>query len=139
MSFSSPTSVVIAWAVLRTFWLVSSWASRSSAHSLSLRPGSVFPPRPHRPDQERGFPLLPVVAPVLDHGREQRAVLVGPAGVRLALVPDDALDGEGDQGRDHAVVQVGALEPLQPGRVVQDLLARPALGRGAAPRAVDQA
>src|SRR5262245_6565520 len=42
MSASSPTSVITASAVFGTFWLVSSWASRSSAQVTPLR--SFFAP-----------------------------------------------------------------------------------------------
>ena len=45
-------------------------------------------------------------APVLDHGREQRPVLGGATGVRLALIPDRALDRERNQRGDHAVVEL---------------------------------
>ena len=58
-------------------------------------------------EQEREIALLPAVAPALNHGREQRPILVGPAGVRFALVPDGPGDGIGLQGGDHAVVEGG--------------------------------
>ena len=48
----------------------------------------------------------PLVSPGLDHEGEEVSVLVGAAGVRLALVPDGASDAVADGGLEHAVVDV---------------------------------
>ena len=60
-------------------------------------------------DHERQVAVEPL-PPVLDHGREERAVLVGPAGVRFALIPDRALDLELQERVDHRVVERGRRE-----------------------------
>ena len=57
-------------------------------------------------------PLLP---PRRDHERKEFAVLIGPAGVRFALIPDRPLDAVADRGREHAGVDVaGAGVALHP-------------------------
>lgn len=46
-------------------------------------------------------------APGGDHHREESAVIVGAAHVRLSLIPEDALEAEVHQGMDHGVVEDG--------------------------------
>src|ERR1041385_716485 len=59
--------------------------------------------------EEREVTLAPILAPVADHVGEEPAILLGAAGVGLALIPDRALDRVGDERRDHAVVEFGRL------------------------------
>ena len=58
---------------------------------------------------ERQFALRPAFAEHLHEGRHQRPVLVGPQPVRFALVPEEALDGEGYERCDHGVVESAGL------------------------------
>ena len=51
--------------------------------------------------------LAPVGAPVGDEVGEEGAVLDGFLNVRLALIPDDSAEGEGDEGVDHGIVEAG--------------------------------
>ena len=55
--------------------------------------------------KEGELALIPIVTPVADHVGEQRPVLISALGVRFALIPDGALDGVGNERRDHAVVK----------------------------------
>ena len=55
---------------------------------------------------EREVADAPLVAPALDHQGEEVAILVGPAGVRLALVPDHPPDAVADRRLEDAVVDV---------------------------------
>ena len=82
------------------------WASRSSAQALSLGLGCLGQVVGELDPVEREVALAPLVAPALDHQREQVAILVGPAGVRLALVPDGAPDAVADRRLEDAVVDV---------------------------------
>ena len=50
--------------------------------------------------------LLPLVAPVLDHEREEVAVFIGAGGIAFALIPDGAFDAVADRGEQNAVVDV---------------------------------
>lgn len=49
--------------------------------------------------------LVPLGTPVGDEVREEGAVLLGALDVRFALIPDDAAEGEGDEGVDHGIVE----------------------------------
>src|SRR5262249_22257981 len=51
--------------------------------------------------------FVPRVTPVANHRLKQMRVEIGPLrpGVALSLIPDDALDREGCERRDHAVVE----------------------------------
>ena len=100
--------------------------------------------------------VAPLLTPVLDHRLEQRAVLVGAAGVGFALIPDGTLEGERVQRVDHCVVEAGgnigadglfALRRvggvrgviLEFGNRFESGNARPGFGRRAAPRRVNDA
>ena len=83
-------------------------------HQLGLAklgPGAVdgllddLPERGQLNDEEGEVTLAPVVAPALDHGGQERAVLVGPTGVALSLVPRGPANRIGLQGRDHGIVE----------------------------------
>jgi len=57
-------------------------------------------------DDEGEVALTPTLAPVLNHGRQQAAILPGARSVGLALIPGGALDGHGDDRVDHGVEEV---------------------------------
>ena len=90
MSLPSPMSMITACPVFGRRSMVIVCASRSSAQALSRGLGRLGHEVGELDPVEREVALSPLVAPALDHQREQVAVLVGPAGVGLALVPDDA-------------------------------------------------
>ena len=54
---------------------------------------------------ERHLRPLPLLSPVVDHGREEAVVLLGTVGIVLALIPDDALDAITADGGNHSVVE----------------------------------
>ncbi len=60
-------------------------------------------------DDVEGKLAVPAGAPVVDHGGEELLVLEGAALIGLALVPDGAFDGVGDEGGDHAVEEDGGV------------------------------
>ena len=68
-------------------------------------------------EEEREITLAEALAPVGDHGGEELAVLGRAADVRLALVPDRALNLERNQRRNHAVVELGGF-PGRPARAL---------------------
>ena len=74
-----------------------SWASRSSAQALSLGCSSISMNGASCTSRKGKSPRPQASRQLLDHGGEEGAVLVGAAGVGLALVPDGPLEGEGDQ------------------------------------------
>ena len=60
-------------------------------------------------EAEGEIALAPVGPPVGDHRGKERAVLIRRGDVRLALIPDRAADGVGNQRGDHAVVETRRL------------------------------
>jgi len=79
---------------------------------LKFRPGTV-----HRlgllslkiselDPEEREIALAPFLAPLGDHQREEFAIVVGPPGIALTLIPDRALHGVADDRVEIAVVEV---------------------------------
>src|SRR5262249_5437046 len=121
MSFSSPTSVITAMAVLGTWSMVRSWASRTSAQLLSFGSCSIFMNGASWTNRNGKSSCFQAPPPVLDHGREERAILIRPAGIGLALVPDGAADTVGHDRGDHAVVEArrrkGPPDGVKVGRV----------------------
>ncbi len=107
---------------------------RRGAHRERLRLAQLGPlavnrvPRARLPvgelhEVEGEVAEVPGRAPVADHGGEEGAVLLGAAGVRLALIPDGAADGVGRERREHRVVEDGGAVLVRRARGLR--LARP--------------
>ena len=68
-------------------------------------------------EQKGEVTFFPEGTPTGDHRREQRLVFGHrrASGIVLTLIPDDAFDGVGNQGGDHAVEKEGRVAPFSRG------------------------